>query len=73
MVRYGLGAKAKLARNLPCMQIFVICAEAFFKVMALKAKHENLFLVRKIAFSSTSKTIYLKPSDITANIHIFRE
>ena len=48
-VRYGLGAKAQLVRNIPCMQIFVIWAEAsrqltiraFFKVLALKTKRET--------------------------------
>ena len=45
-LRYGLGGKAQLVRNLPCIQIFVIWSQAswqltiwcFFKVQALKAK-----------------------------------
>ena len=37
-VRYGLGRKAQLVRNLPCMQIFV---GDFFKVQALKAKNDT--------------------------------
>ena len=31
-VRYGLGWKAQLVRNLPCMQIFVFWAEASWKL-----------------------------------------
>ena len=29
-VRYSLAGKSQLMRNSPCMQIFVICAEASF-------------------------------------------
>ena len=31
-VRYSLGLKAQLVRNLPCMQIFVIWAEASWQL-----------------------------------------
>ena len=35
-VKYGLGWKAQLVRNLPCMQIFVIWAEASWKLTIMR-------------------------------------
>ena len=35
IVRYGLGLKAQLVKNLPCMRIFVIWAEVSWKLTTM--------------------------------------